>query len=152
MARQITPPAAWDAMVRAYAQFRTLREKGQTEEDKAKKDILGYLADRGQETPEGHRVLASERVRVGKKYIIGFKRQRRVSLVLDQDKAIAWLEAHGLLAECQVTETVTYFNEDALIGLNFSEKIPDDVFKGFYTEKENFALILEEDPDDDEDE
>lgn len=139
-------------MVRTYAQFRSLREKGQAEEDKVKKDILGYLAERGQETAEGHRFLPSERVKVGKKYIIGFKRQRRVSLVLDQAKAAAWLEAHGLLAECQVTETVTYFNEDALIGLNFSERIPDDVFKGFYTEKENFALILEEDPDDDEDE
>lgn len=139
-------------MVRSYAQFRSLREKGQMEEDKLKKNILGYLAERGQETPEGHRFLSSERVKIGKKYIIGFKRQRRVSLVLDQEKAAAWLEAQGLLGQCQVTETVTYFNEDALIGLNFSEVIPDDVFKGFYVEKENFALLLEEDPNDYDDE
>jgi hypothetical protein len=148
MARQIKSHDSWDGLTRSYAQFRTLREKGEEEEGKLKKDILGMLATQGEESPEGHMTLPSRRLKIGKKKVVGFRRQRRVSQTLDQVAAIAWLEANGLLAQCQATET--YLNEDAIIGLNFQGTIPDTVFKSFYTEKETFALTLIEADDDDD--
>jgi hypothetical protein len=138
-------------MTHTYAQFRTMREKGESLEGEAKKNILAYLSEMGEETPEGHRTLPSERLRIGKKTIVGFKRQRRVSMALDADRAKQWLTDNGMLQEVMVTETVTYLNEDALVGLNFSGAIPDAVFKDFYTEKESFALVLEEGDDDEDD-
>jgi len=151
MARHISPLSAWDALSREYAQFRTLREKSEDRESSLKKDILGHLASRGEEDAAGHRTLATQRLRVGKKTIIGLKRQRRVSQVLNESAAVAWLEQNGLLDKCMVTQTSTYLSEDNLIGLNFSGVIPDHIFKGFYTEKESFALTLVEADDDDED-
>lgn len=151
MARHISTTSSWDSVTRQYAQFRTLREKSEGEEAKLKKDMLGILEQRGEEDSAGHKTLRSERLRVGKKTVIGFRRQRRVSQVLDEVAAMAWLEEHGLLDRCMVTETITSLHEDSIIGLNFSGNIPDAVFKGFYNEKETFALTLVEAEDDDDD-
>jgi len=150
MARRISPTSHWDGLTREYAQFRTLREKSEAEEAKLKKDILGVLEARGEEDQAGHRTLRCDPVRVGKKFIVGFKRQRRVSQTLNETAAMAWLEANGLMDKCVVTETRKYLSEDSIIGLNFSGTIPDHVFQGFYTEKETFALILEEAEEDDD--
>ena len=152
MARHISPTSAWDSLTREYAQFRTLREKSEDREAALKKDILGHLSTRGEADPAGHRTIATERLRVGKKTIVGLRRQRRTSQVLDVAAATAWLKQNGLLDKCMVTETHTHFSEDNLIGLNFAGTIPDHVFKGFYSEKESFALTLVEADDDDEDE
>ena len=67
------------------------------------------------------------------------KREKRTSTPLLEDKAWAWLEEHDLLGEC--TETITVLNEEAVIALNFSERIPDDVFKSFYDEKVTWAFV-----------
>ena len=40
MARQIKSHDSWDGLTRSYAQFRTLREKGEEEEGKLKKDQI----------------------------------------------------------------------------------------------------------------
>lgn len=83
MARHLSPSSTWEALAREYAQFRTLREKSEAQESKLKKDIMGTLEARGEEDQAGHKVLRTERLRIGKKTIIGFKRQRRVSQVLN---------------------------------------------------------------------
>lgn len=154
MARKISPSSDFDSLARQYAQFRTLREKGESEEAKLKKDLLGVLAERGDEDAAGHRTLpTSEPLTIGKKkngepkVVVGFQRQRRVSQRLDATKTEDWLAEHGLLSQCVMTEVV--LNEDAVIALNFSGAIPDDVFQGFYTESESFALTLIEGDDDD---
>lgn len=151
MARQIGNPS-WNDVARNYAQWRTMREKGEAEEAKAKKDIMGILEMRGEEEPAGHKVLPTQRLKIGKKVIVGFRRQRRVAQQFQEQTATEWLKANGLLDEVMVTETTTYLNEDALLSLNFSGRIPDSVMQSFYTEKETFALTLIEADDDDEDE
>ena len=151
MARHISTTSSWDMVTRSYAQFRNLREKGEAEEAKLKKDIMGMLEQVGEEDTAGHRTLRSERMRIGKKEIIGYKRQRRVSQVLDESLAKSWLETNGLLDKCMVTETQVFLSEDNVIGLNFSGSIPDAVFRGFYKEKETFALVLVEATEDDDD-
>lgn len=150
MARQIGTPS-WDDLTRGYAQWRSMREKGETEENKAKKDILGILEMRGEEE-NGHKVLPSRRLKIGKKVIVGFRRQRRVAQQFQESVASDWLRQHGLLEECTVTETNTYLDEDRLLALSFEGKIPDEVMRSFYAEKETFALVLIEADEDDEDE
>lgn len=152
MARQIGTPS-WNDLTRNYAQWRSMREKGETEEAKAKKDILGILDMRGEEESGGHKMLPTQRLKIGKKAVIGFRRQRRVSQQFQESAATQWLKDNGLLEECTVTETTTYLNEDAILSLNFSGRIPDSVMQTFYTEKETFALtLIEADEDDDESE
>ena len=146
MVRQVSPTTGWDEMVRQYAQFRTLRERSASQEERYKKDLLGMLEATGEEEDSGHKVRpTSEPVTIGKKTVVGFRRQRRVSQKLNADKAEEWLQANGMLAECQVTQT--FLDEDAILGLNFSGNIPDQVFKGWYEESETFALTLIEGDD-----
>lgn len=145
----VTSDPTWNEMIRNYILTRNLRERSEVEEGKLKRDLLGYLSERGEETEEGHRTLYFPTKRLGKKLVNGIRRQRRVSQTLEQDKAVEWLTANNLLEECTYTEV--FLNEDALLSLAMSGKIPDEVLRSFYSQKESFALVMMETEDDEED-
>lgn len=144
-----TSDPTWNETVRNYVLNRNLREKAEAEESKLKKDLLGYLAYRGEESEGGHRTLFFPAKRLGKKLVNGLRRQRRVTQVLDQDKAVQWLTENNLIDRCTYTEV--FLNEDAMLGLAMSGDIPDEVLRSFYSEKETYALVLVETDDEDED-
>jgi hypothetical protein len=126
--------------VRNYAHNRVFRERAASEEERYKKTLMELLANYGTESEEKHRTLTlPEPVEMGSKTIYAIKRQRRVGQSLNEDRATDFLKANGLYDECTVTYTV--LNEDAILALNFSDKISDKDLKALYDEKETFAFI-----------
>lgn len=148
MRMTVTSDPTWNETVRNYILTRNLRERSEVEESKLKRDLLGYLAERGEESEEGHRTLFFPTKRLGKKLVNGIRRQRRVSQSLEQDKAIAWLTANNLLEQCTYTEV--FLNEDAILSLAMSGEIPDEVLRSFYSQKESYALVMMETEDEDD--
>lgn len=72
--------------------------------------------------------------------IKGIKRERRVSRRLDEEKAREFLEAKGLLKECE--ETIVVLSEERLLALNFGAKakITDAELEDLYVVQETYAF------------
>lgn len=122
-----------------YAQNRGLRERAEAEEGKYKKRLMDILAEVGVPVEGGHQVLdLPAEVPMGKKVMVGIKRQRRAGQSLAQDRAEAYLKAKKLWDEC--TTTITVINEDAILAANFAGRITDVDLKALYDEKETFAF------------
>ncbi len=122
-----------------YAQNRTLREIAEGKETKLKGQLMQMLDDVGYPVEGGHKVIElPEPLPLGKKTMVGMKRQRRAGQSLSQDRAEAFLKSKKLWDQC--TTTVTVINEDAILALNFSGQITDVDLKKLYDEKESFAF------------
>lgn len=133
-------------IARNYALNRAMRERAEKEEGKYKKELMTVLDDSGQVIEGGHKVIdLEEPIPLGKKVMIGMKRQRRAPQTLNQDRAEEFLKNKGLYEKC--IYTVTVLNEDAILGLNFSNEITDVELKALYDESETFAFypIYEDD-------
>jgi hypothetical protein len=87
----------------------------------------------------GHRVLdLPENVPLGKKIMVGIKRQRRAGQSLAEDRTEKYLKEKKLWDQC--TTTITVINEEAILALNFTGQISDKELKALYDEKETFAF------------
>lgn len=128
---------ALDRIGREYVQFRLRREELAKVESERKSELMDYLSNLAPTDDKGN-VVTSLTAPIGD--VAGFKRERRVSNVLNEEAAAALIEKYGLEEECY--ETITVLNEDALLGANFAGKISDEEIASLYTEKETFALIL----------
>lgn len=105
---------------------------------KAQRDALNeYVAKRGIEDDKGNVWMEAEGV--GR-----LKRERRVTNVFDADFAEEWLKGHGGDLWDQCTTTITVVDEDALLALIYKEEIPEDIADQMYTEKETWAVKVEE--------
>lgn len=133
-----------------YLQNRSTRERAEWREKTAKDKFMGLLAEVGEPGPTGHRSLSlNEPLEYGhykggklyKKSIIGIRRTRRSSQVLDTDKAMALIKDKGL-HDCTETVTEVRINEDALLAAIFEGRITDDEAKTLYNESESFAFNL----------
>jgi hypothetical protein len=149
--RQINRPSrsAWWDTAKNYALNRSLREKAEAEEGRLKKDLLNILAE--QEADEGGHTAKEDLeypLQIGKKLVAGFKRQRRLSKRLNEDRATLFLDSKGLLQECQTTYTV--LDEDRILAIAFQGKITDKELNELYDESETFALTLIEAEEDDD--
>lgn len=129
-----------DRLGREYIQFRSNREELTKAENQRKASLMDILSE-CEPTDEKGNVVVSMSAKVGD--VTGFKRERRVSNVLDQDAAAALVEKYGLEDDCY--ETITVLNEDALLGANFAGKISDEEIASLYTQKETFAFIMVKD-------
>ena len=142
MARMIArrkPPEELMPLAVNYAQNRGLRERAEGEEKKYKDQLMAILTETGQEVEGGHKVIdLPESVPLGKKVMVGMKRQRRASQLMAEDRAEKYLKQKGLWEQC--TTTITVINEDAILALNFSGEITDKDLKALYDEKETFAF------------
>lgn len=127
---------AVDVLGREYLVLRERREGLAKVEDQHKKELMGALAD--EPTDEKGHVIHTFPAPVGK--VSGIQRQRRVSLSMDEEAAMALIRSKGLEATC--LETVTVLNEDALLAANYNGAVSDDELAALYSEKESFALVL----------
>lgn len=123
-------------MARQYLQFRRAREKFQKNEDVLKKSLMETMAA-GPEDSAGHSYLPLPEPIDG---VEGFKRERRVSQIMDEDLALKMIKHYGLEDSC--LETVTVINEDGLLAANFSGLIPDEAMQDLYVEKVSHAFVL----------
>ena len=105
---------------------------------KDQRDALNeYVAKRGIEDDKGNVWMEADGV--GR-----LKRERRVSNVFDADFAEEWLKEHGgdLWDDC--TTTITVIDEDVLLAKIYEGLIPEDVVDKLYTERETWAVKVEE--------
>lgn len=123
-------------MALEYLEYRRGREALGKREDTLKQELKDSMAD--EEADEnGHRFFYFTDP-LGK--INGFKRERRVTQILDEDAAMEVVEKYKLQEKC--LETIVVLNEDGLLAANFEGIIPDEEMKALYSEKEDFALVL----------
>lgn len=120
-----------------YIETKALADEAATRLKKQRDDMIAYVEKRGIVDDKGNAWIEAEGLgRV--------KRERRVSNVFDVDAAMEYLTSHGGDLYDQCVEMVPVVNEDALLAAIYEETIPDDVASTWYTEKETFALKVEE--------
>lgn len=125
-----------DVDVREYLVVREQREKLAKDENKRKAGLMEALS--ALPTDDRGHVIHELPAPVGP--VTGVQRQRRVSVSMDEDAAMALVHKYGLQDRC--LETVQVLNEDALLAANFEGLIPDADIKALYSESESFALVL----------
>ena len=76
------------------------------------------------------------------KEVIGIKRQRRESTVLNAERVMKLLEDKDMVADCTTTEVV--LNEDAVLAANFEGRITDEEMASLWDTSETFAFYLVE--------
>jgi hypothetical protein len=132
-----------------YLLNRSMRERSAYYEDTYKKEFMVHLAEVGEPTATGHRMLTFEaplefvEFKGGKpveKKIIGFERRKRVTTSLNEERTMAYLSAKGMLDEC--TTTIVVLNEDAVLAANYDGRISDKDLEKLYDESEGFAFHL----------
>jgi hypothetical protein len=137
-----------------YLLNRSMRERSAYYEDTYKKEFMAHLAEVGEPTATGHRMLTFEaplefvEFKGGKpveKKIIGFERRKRSGQqVLNEERTMAYLSAKGMLDECTTTHVV--LNEDAVLAANYDGRISDKDLQKLYDQGEDtyaFHLIEE---------
>lgn len=130
------PTSDVEMTARQYLQFRKGREQLQKNEDTLKKALLETLSEEETDS-SGHSYLRFPEPVDG---VEGFKRERRVSQIMDEDLAMKMITAYGLEDTC--LETVQIINEDGLLAANFSGIIPDEAMQDLYIETESYAFVL----------
>lgn len=157
--RLIRKPAVPDLgpSVQEYCLNRSTRERAAVHENTLKAQLMAVLEDVG--TPDGdegqHRTIKLDTpvefttykgTKGVVKTVIAVQRQyRKGSLVLNEDRTLAYLKKRKLTEECTVTQVV--INEDAVLAANFEGTISDEDLKALYDEGNPsyaFQLITEE--------
>ena len=132
--------------VTEYCLNRSTRERSAVHENLLKAQLMAVLEKVG--LPDGdegeHRkLLLNEPVEFVtykgqkgvKKTVIGIQRQfRKGSLMLNEERTMAYLQKHKLLDVCTTTQIV--INEDAILAVNFDGGIPDEDLKALYDESD----------------
>ena len=93
--------------------------------------LIAFVEKSGIVDDKGHQWTEAEGIGTA-------KRERRVSNVFDSDFAEDWLKENNLWKEC--TTTITVLDEDAIVALIYTDKIPQDVADQMYTERASFAF------------
>lgn len=129
--------AANDPMALAYQylQFRKGREQFQKNEDSLKKSLMEMMS--GKEDEQGHAYFRFPEAVEG---VGGFKKERRVSQIMDEDLAMKMITHYGLEESCLTT--ITVIDEDGLLAANFSGVIPDEAMQDLYIEKVSHAFVM----------
>lgn len=157
--RLVRKPAVPDIApaVKEYCLNRSTRERSSYNENTLKAQLMAVLEEVG--TPDGdegeHRKLLLEEplefttykgLKGVKKTVIGIQRQQRKgSMILNEERTMAFLAARKMLDECTTTQVV--INEDAVLAANFEGSISDDDLKALYDEGHPtfaFYLVTEE--------
>jgi hypothetical protein len=157
--RLVRKPAVPDLgpSVREYCLNRSTRERASVHENTLKAQLMAVLEQVGK--PDGdeglHRMLPLEApvefttykgTKGVKKTVVAIQRQyRKGSLVLNEERTLAFLSARKMLDECTTTQVV--INEDAILAANFEGDISDADLKALYDEGQPtfaFQLITEE--------
>ena len=137
-----TPRLDLAEAMKDYLQNRSMRERSAREEDARKKQLMAYLETHGDELeiPTTPFVSYAKGSPVTKT-IVGAKRTRRRSKVLDEDKAMALIKKAKLDGCIQTIEVI---DEDALLAANFEGHITDKQLAALYTENDTYAFNLVE--------
>lgn len=138
-----TPRLDLGATMKNYLQNRSMRERSAREEDDLKKQLMTYLETHGDELEiPGEPFVSYAKGSPTTKTIIGARRTRRRSKVLNEDAAMALIKKKKLQDTCLTTVTVLV--EDGLLAANFEGIIDDDQLAALYEEKDTFAFNLVE--------
>ena len=130
--------------VQEYCLNRSTRERASVHENTLKAQLMAVLEKVGE--PDGdegeHRKLPLESPiefvtykgeKGVKKTVIGIQRQyRKGTMMLNEERTMAYLGARKLLDECTVTQVV--INEDAILAANFEGTISDEDLQALYDE------------------
>jgi hypothetical protein len=129
-------------LLREYLSSRRLRENAAEMENKYKAQLMRLLEEEGEYDDRGSAYFDVEAAGIldprNDEPVAAIKRERRVSQSMDEEAAEDVLRELGLYDRC--TTTVTMLDEDAILSLNFSGEISDEVIKMLYSEKESFAF------------
>lgn len=157
MARRILRSASQstadlDTEVSEYLLNRSTRERASYHENKWKAKFMDLLEMMGEVLEGGHRVIHLNEPLVFSSYnaggkmterqVLGIRRTRRESTVLNADRVMKLLETKGMVAECTVTHTE--IDEDAILAANFEGKITDEEMATLWDKTESFAFYLVE--------
>lgn len=125
-------------------QFLALRDE-ETQVKKRKAVLNTYLSEQidkfgDVDEVNGHRTLRlSSSVPIGGKEYVALQRQRRVSMVFDEEIAERILREHDIYE--QATETLVVLDQDKVYALHQEGKISDEEMDEILVEKETFALV-----------
>ena len=127
-----------------YLLNRSMRERSAREEDGLKKSLMAWLETHGDvlELDDPISFVSYAKGTPNSKLISGAKRTTRRSKVLDDEKALEFLDKKGLYDEC--TEKITVLNEDAILAANFEGRITDAEMAALYNENVTYAFNLVE--------
>ena len=126
-----------------------MKERSSYHEDTLKKDLMAYIETTGELEEGGHRRVDLDEplpfvtYKGGKpkpQFVIGLRRQARLSTSLNEDRTMALLKELDLVDAC--TEVVVVLNEDAVLAANYEGKITDDQLAALYDENKQFAFYL----------
>jgi hypothetical protein len=142
-----------DAQVADYLLNRSTRERSGYQEDTYKRRFMALLEEQGVLQEGGHRILMLNEPVVFHSYKAGKMKESEVTGIrrversgqtnLNEERTMAYLAKRKLLDAC--TTTVTVLNEDAILALNFDEKISDeDLAKLYDTSPPTYAFYLVE--------
>lgn len=125
-----------------YLRSRRLRETAAEMENKYKKDLMSALDRFGSKDDRGSSFIDLSGLDIidprTEEPVASIKRERRVTQSMDEETAENILRELGLYEKC--VTTITVLDEDAILSLNFSGEISDNVVKMMYDEKESFAF------------
>lgn len=140
--------------MREYLLNRSTRERSLVHENTLKANLMAILEEHGTLDEEsGHRSLDLDEVmefvtykgpKGTTKVIRGIQRtKRKGSMILNEERTLAYLAKRKLTSAC--TSTITVINEDAVLAANFEGVIPDEDLQALYDEGEpTYAFNLVE--------
>lgn len=134
--------------LREHLKARKLREQVEKAENTYKGQLKDFLLEQGdvEDATNGSRWYRFDEAdafvdEADGKLVTAIKAERRCSVLLDEDAALALIEKYGIREKAIVIETVEVINEDALLALAFSGEIPDEEVQALYVEgTESFAF------------
>jgi hypothetical protein len=142
--------------VQDYLQNRSMRERSEYREKKAKEGLMDVLERLGEIQEGGHRILQlNEPIQYAEykggkakdRKVAAIRRVKRTSQKLNEARAMILLKRKKLWDQCTRTEVV--LDEDALLAAMFEGKLTDQEVASIYEESENFAFYLVDEGDDD---
>lgn len=121
--------------VKRYLDSKTLADEAASRVRQQRDGLIAYAEKHGVLDANGHQWLEIDDI--GK-----VKRERRTSVQIDEEYTEDWLKANKMWDRC--TSTITVIDEDALYSAIYEGDIPEDVADAMFTQKETFALKVEE--------
>lgn len=111
--------------------------------DVLKGELMTYLSEHGEEDERGHREFRfTNPITIGGAAFVGIKRERRVSLGLDEDKASEILAEKGedIVRRVFKEVTTTVLDQDEIYVLHQEGVLSEADIDSMFVEKETFAF------------
>lgn len=116
--------------VERYLQAKEMADEAAARVKQQRDSIIAFAAENGVEDSQGHQWVNAGEFQV--------KREKRVSVSMDEEYVEDWLKENKMWDRC--TATLVVIDEDALYAAIYDGDIPEEVADNMFAKKESYAL------------